>query len=268
MAQVKIGIIGCLGRMGQALTIAALDHEKILLVGATERTASDKIGSILKHPATGEKTAVKISEDTDQLIKNADVILDFTCPTASGLHASLAEKYGTALVIGTTGLSNSHEDHLKSKADKTAIIYASNFSSGVNLLFYLSKIAAGILDEDFDVEILEMHHRDKIDAPSGTALSLGEYAALGRGKDLNDIRRRDILGKRKRGDIGFACLRGGNVAGNHTISFNSDGERIELSHKASDRALFARGAIKAALWIARQKPGLYDMFDMLGLPKD
>ncbi|MBT5185947.1 MAG: 4-hydroxy-tetrahydrodipicolinate reductase [Kordiimonadaceae bacterium] len=266
----KIGIIGCLGRMGQALTAAVIDHENAALIGGSEMSNNDQIGQLMKHPGTGVETNIKITHDAEELIKTADVVLDFTCPTATILHAALAEKHKTSLVIGTTGLDQQDEETLQKSANSNSIVYASNFSAGVNLLFYLTRKTASILEEDFDIEIIEMHHRDKVDAPSGTALSLGKEAAAGRGKPLADImdRARDgITEKRKKGNIGFASLRGGNVAGEHTVSFNADDERIELTHKAGDRAIFARGAVKAALWVHGKKPGLYDMFDVLGLEK-
>jgi len=268
MSQIKIGIIGCLGRMGQALTAAVLDHDSANLIGGTEMSNNDQIGQFIKHPNTAAQTKIKITHDAEELIKSADVVLDFTCPTATILHVALAEKHDTALVIGTTGLNEHDEKELQKATNSNAIVYASNFSAGVNLLFYLTRKAASILDDDFDIEIVEIHHRDKVDAPSGTALSLGKEAAAGRGKALPDImdRARDgISGQRQKGNIGFASLRGGNVTGEHTVSFNADDERIELTHKAADRAIFARGAVKAAIWIHGKKPGLYDMFDVLGL---
>ena len=271
MTQVKIGIVGCLGRMGKALTAAVLDHENAILLGGTEMSDHSQIGQFIKHPNTGEETTTKITSNAEELIKNADVVLDFTCPTATVVHAKLASKYQTSLIVGTTGLSHTDEETLKTFSSNISTVYASNYSAGVNLMFYLTQKTASILDEDFDIEIQEAHHRDKIDAPSGTALSLGEYAAKGRGKNLEDImdRARDGIGEvRKRGNIGFASLRGGNIAGEHTISFIANDERIELTHKAGDRAIFARGALRAALWAHTQKPGLYDMFDVLGLEKE
>lgn len=268
MSHVKIGVIGCLGRMGQALTATVLDHDKAELVGATEMVGNEQIGQALKHPYTGVKTSVVISTDTDELIKNADVVIDFTCPTATVGHAMIAAKCGTSLVVGTTGLSIEEENVLNEAAKTTSIVYASNYSTGVNLLMHLTKIAAKVLDEDFDIEIVEMHHRDKVDAPSGTALSIGHAAATARGKALEDVKeagRDGITGVRKRGSIGFASLRGGNVAGEHTVSFNADDERIELTHKAGDRSIFARGAIRAALWVHKKKAGIYDMSDVLDL---
>jgi len=268
MSRVKIGIIGCLGRMGQALTTAVLDQEDATLVGATEMVGNTSIGQQLKHPNTGELTDIVITTDTDKLIMDADVVLDFTCPTATVNHANIAAQNGTSLVVGTTGLSDDEEASLKIAAEQASIVYASNYSPGVNLLLHLTKIASTVLNDDFDIEIVEMHHRDKIDAPSGTALSIGQAAAEGRGKILNDIMdagRDGVTGARKAGDIGFASLRGGNVAGDHTISFNANDERIEFTHKAGDRSIFARGAVKAALWVSRKKVGLYDMSDVLGL---
>lgn len=266
MSHVKIGIIGCLGRMGQALTATVLDHEKAELIGATEMIGNDQVGKKLMHPFKGSKSTVVISTDTDELIKSADVVLDFTCPTATVAHAMIAAKSGTSLVVGTTGLSKEDEGVLSEASKTTSIVYASNYSAGVNLLMHLTKIASSVLDEDFDIEIIEMHHRDKIDAPSGTALSIGHAAANGRGVVLEDVKtsgRDGIAETRRRGDIGFAALRGGNVAGEHTISFNGDDERIELTHKAGNRSIFARGAVRAALWVHEKNEGIYDMSDVL-----
>lgn len=268
MSRVKIGIIGCLGRMGKALTAVVFDHDNAELIGATEAVGNEFIGTLIIHPLTGVQSNIIITTDTDELIKNADVVLDFTCPTATVGHAMIASKTETSLIVGTTGLSTADEDVLREAAKSTSIVYASNYSTGVNLMFHLTKIAATVLDEDFDIEIVEMHHRDKVDAPSGTALSIGKSAAAGRDKDLDEIKesgRDGISEPRKRGDIGFASLRGGNVSGEHTVSFNADDERIEITHKAGDRAIFAKGALRAALWIKGQKNGLYDISDVLGL---
>lgn len=271
MSRVKIGILGCLGRMGKALTAATLEHPNARLIGGTEMAENPSIGTKIIHPNTGKETDVTVSTDAEGLIKISDVVLDFTCPTATILHAALAEKHNTPMVIGTTGLSGEDETKIANTVSRNALVYASNYSAGVNLLFYLTRKAASILDEDFDIEIVEIHHRDKIDAPSGTALSLGKEAASGRGKNLEAVmdKARDGTSEvRKKGNIGFASLRGGNVAGEHTVSFNADDERIELTHKAGNRAIFARGAVKAALWVNDKEPGLYDMFDVLGLEKE
>lgn len=271
MTQVKIGVVGCSGRMGQTLVGAILDQEEASLSGGTERHDSPHMGQTIRHPITGIDTDLVVTADAEALFRNSDVVIDFTCPTATVLHANYAAKHDTIHIAGTTGMTSGEEKALHTASESVVVVYASNFSLGVNLLFYLTRKAASMLDEDFDIEILEMHHRHKVDAPSGTALSLGEQAAKGRGVDLDQVadRGRDgITGERKRGNIGFAVLRGGNVAGEHTVSFNAADERIELSHKAGDRAIFARGAVKAALWATTQRPGLYDMFDVLGLPKE
>jgi len=271
MTQIKIGIVGCSGRMGRTLTGAILDQGKARLSGGTERHDSPQIGRNIRHPLSGIETDLTITDDAEELFRISDVILDFTCPTATVRHAGFAAKHDTVHIVGTTGMTAEDDKALLEAAKSVAVVYASNFSLGVNLLFYLTRKAASLLDEDFDIEILEMHHRHKVDAPSGTALSLGRQAAIGRGVDLDQVadRGRDgITGARKRGDIGFAVLRGGNVAGEHSVSFNADDERIEISHKAGNRAIFARGAVKAALWAMGRDAGLYDMFDVLGLPKD
>ncbi|MFC7048505.1 4-hydroxy-tetrahydrodipicolinate reductase [Emcibacter nanhaiensis] len=270
MSEIRIGIVGCGGRMGQALVREVLDSEQASLSGGTERHDSPLIGSPIRHPASGEDTGLKISDNAENLFKISDIVIDFTCPTATRLHCSYAEKYDTAHIVGTTGMTEEDERAVNTAAEFVPVIYASNFSLGVNLLFYLTRQAAHMLDEDFDIEILEMHHRHKVDAPSGTALSLGRAAAQGRGVNLDDVAdkvRDGITGERRRGDIGFAVLRGGNVAGEHTVSFNAYDERVELTHKATDRAIFARGALKAALWAFGRQAGLYDMFDVLGLDK-
>ncbi|MCC3861034.1 4-hydroxy-tetrahydrodipicolinate reductase [Pseudemcibacter aquimaris] len=268
MSRVKIGIIGCMGRMGKALTAAVLDSEKAFLVGATVRAGHNAVGSNLKHPETGAVTNIKITEDVKEVIEKSDVILDFTSPEMTLEVAEMAAKSNASLVIGTTGLSKDDENLLQDISSKIAIVYSSNYSAGVNLMMHLTKLAASTLDENFDIEIVEMHHRHKVDAPSGTALSIGHAAAEGRGKKLDDVMdagRNGITSERKKGDIGFAVLRGGNVAGEHTVSFNADDERIEITHKAGDRAIFARGAVKAALWLTNKDVGLYDMCDVLGL---
>jgi len=270
MTKIKIGVVGCGGRMGQMLVEAILDQEAAEFSGGTEHHDSPHIGQTIRHPKSGLDTGLKTTADAESLFKNSDVIIDFTCPTATVLHANYAESHNTIHITGTTGMTAEEEKALHKAAQSVPVVYASNFSLGVNLLFYLTRKAASMLDTDYDIEILEMHHRHKVDAPSGTALSLGTMAAKGRNVDLNQVadKHRDgISPARKDGDIGFAVLRGGNVAGEHTVSFNADDERIELTHKAGNRAIFARGAVKAAIWATQQKPGLYDMADVLGLPK-
>ncbi|MCF8473211.1 MAG: 4-hydroxy-tetrahydrodipicolinate reductase [Emcibacter sp.] len=271
MTQINIGVVGCGGRMGQSLIGAILDQKNVNLSGGTERHDSPVIGQKICHPETGSKTDLLITDNAENLFKISDIVIDFTCPTATVLHAGYAAKHNTIHIIGTTGMTAEDEKALVKAAKSVPIVYASNFSLGVNLLFYLTRKTAQMLDEDYDIEILEMHHRHKVDSPSGTALSLGKEAALGRHVKLDlvtDNVRDGITGERKRGNIGFAALRGGNIAGEHTVSFIGDNERIELSHKAGNRSIFARGAVKAALWATGQKAGIYNMFDVLGLPKE
>jgi 4-hydroxy-tetrahydrodipicolinate reductase len=196
------------------------------------------------------------------------VVIDFTSPQATVRHARLAASHGVALVVGTTGLGPADFEVLKSAAQSVAVVQAANMSVGVNLLLGLTRQVASILADAYDIEIVEMHHRHKVDAPSGTALALGRAAADGRGVDLDAVSQRvrdGIIGARRQGDIGFAALRGGDVVGEHTVIFAGDGERIELSHKATSRAVFALGAIRAALWTVGQPPGLYSMRQVLGL---
>jgi len=260
--QVKIGVVGCMGRMGQAL-IAAISAEKnAVFAGGTESQGSDFIGK-----AIGD-TGLSVSDDPTALFQNADVVIDFTCPTATVAHAVIAASNGTALVVGTTGLTEDDHGALDTAATKTVIVQAGNMSLGVNLLTALTKRVAAAIDSSYDIEILEMHHKHKVDAPSGTALMLGEAAAAGRGIDFeqNAVKSREgITGARKEGSIGFAALRGGGVVGDHSIIFASEHEQITLSHRAEDRGLFAVGAVKAALWSARQKTGRYNMMDVLDL---
>jgi 4-hydroxy-tetrahydrodipicolinate reductase len=201
-------------------------------------------------------------------LASADGLVDFTIPAASVIHAELVARAGKVHILGTTGFSGENDKLIAEAAKRAMIVKSGNFSMGVNLLAALTKRVAQTLDEDFDVEIVEMHHNKKIDAPSGTALMLGCAAAEGRGIDLaqRSIRGRDgETGARCKGDIGFASLRGGTVVGDHTVIFAGTAERIELVHKAEDRMIFARGALKAALWARGQKPGLYSMADVLGL---
>lgn len=266
----KIGITGCGGRMGRALTGMIMDHAEAELSGGTEPVGSPLIGTLLRHPLGGDATDIPITSDAEKLFEVSDIVIDFTCPTATLLHSSYGVKYHTPMVIGTTGLSADDEAELAQAAQKIPMVYSSNYSLGMNILFYLTRTVAGMLDDDFDIEILEMHHRHKVDVPSGTALSLGRQAASGRGVSLDDVadRGRDgITGARTAGDIGFASLRGGNVAGEHVVSFNADDERLEIGHKAGSERVFAKGALRAALWVMGKDAGQYDMSDILNLPK-
>jgi 4-hydroxy-tetrahydrodipicolinate reductase len=250
-----IGIFGARGRMGQAIAQAATDAG-LSVAGGTDSRGEGMIGESA------------ITTDAAALAASADVLIDFSVPAALDAHIAACIAAGKPLVIGTTGLEQAHHDAIDAAAAHIPILQTGNTSLGVNLLAALVREAAQRLGDDWDIEIVEMHHRHKVDAPSGTALLLGQAAAAGRNIDLSersDRGRDGITGARTAGDIGFASLRGGSVAGDHQVIFASDGERIELSHRAENRTIFAKGAIKAAQWIVGRKPGRYSMTDVLGL---
>jgi len=268
MAEMSLIVTGAGGRMGRTLVKAIAESKHFKLAGALEDGRSPLIGWDAGHLAGIGENGIKLSADIAPLMANADGIVDFTAPAASLEYAMRAAATGKVHVIGTTGMS-AGDDARVAEAAKTAVIVKSgNMSLGVNLLAALTRRVAKTLDQVYDIEILEMHHNQKVDAPSGTALMLGRAAAEGRGVDLEkrSVRSRDgHTGAREPGDIGFATLRGGTVVGEHTVMFAGPAERIELTHKAEDRMIFARGALHAALWAHKQKPGLYSMMDVLGL---
>jgi len=268
MAEMRLVVAGAGGRMGRTLVKAIADSKDFALAGALEDARSPLIGWDAGVLAGLPADRIKLTGDAGPLLENADGIIDFTAPAATLAYAALAAKAGKVHIIGTTGLSAADEAKIKDAAKTAVIVKSGNMSLGVNLLAALTKRVAKTLDNSFDIEILEMHHSQKVDAPSGTALMLGRAAAEGRGIDLdkNSVRSRDgNTGARHAGDIGFANLRGGSVVGEHTVIFAGPAERIELVHKAEDRMIFARGALHAALWARTQKPGLYSMMDVLGL---
>jgi 4-hydroxy-tetrahydrodipicolinate reductase len=268
MSDMRLIVAGAGGRMGRTLIKAIAETKGLVLTGALEDTRSPLIGSDAGTLAGLGDNHVKLTGDAAGLINKADAVIDFTIPVASLALAGLAARAGKVHVIGTTGFSADDDAKIAAAAKSAAIVKSGNMSLGVNLLSALAKRVAKTLDASFDVEILEMHHNQKIDAPSGTALLLGRAAAEGRGIDLaaHSVRSRDgHTGARKPGDIGFATLRGGTVVGEHTVMFAGPDERIELTHKAADRMIFARGALHAALWARDKKPGLYSMMDVLGL---
>jgi 4-hydroxy-tetrahydrodipicolinate reductase len=263
----KIGIIGAAGRMGRMLIGEVLATEGAELSGGTEASGSPFIGTDLGLLADAPETGVLVTDDTAGVISNADAVIDFTAPVVTAANAQTAAHNDTAIIIGTTGFSADQLTALRQLGSAGVIVHAANFSVGVNLLLGLTQQAAAILGDDYDIEIVEMHHRHKVDAPSGTALALGEAAAAGREVDLEQVstRVRDgITGPRPAGDIGFATLRGGSVVGEHTVMFAADGERFELTHKAADRGVFAQGAVRAAIWAGSRSPGYYSMRDVLG----
>ena len=264
----KVAVMGAAGRMGRELIRAIAATPGASVSGGTESTGSPFLGRDLGDLAGIEPVGIVASDDAAAVIAAADAIVDFTSPAATVAFARLAAASGTAHVIGTTGFSAEHETAISEAAKRIPIVKAGNMSLGVNLLVALTKRVAAALGNDFDIEIIEMHHRMKIDAPSGTALMLGEAAAAGRQVGLAEksVRTRDgHTGARRAGDIGFATLRGGSVVGEHTVIFAGEGERIELTHKASDRGIFARGAVKAAVWAKGRAPGLYAMTDVLDI---
>jgi 4-hydroxy-tetrahydrodipicolinate reductase len=267
MNVVRIGIAGCSGRMGQMLVREVLATEGAVLAGGSERADSAAVGKDLGTIAGGAALGAAIHGDAKALFAAADVVIDFTAPAASVAHAALAAETKRALVIGTTGLSEVDRAALLRAAQAAPIVVAPNMSLGINLLLALVEQAAAGLP-GFDVEVLELHHKHKVDAPSGTALALGEAAARGRHARLAEVavRTRDgHTGARPAGAIGFAALRGGAAVGDHTVMFLGEAERIELTHRADSRRIYAQGAVRAALWLKDRKPGLYGMKDVLGL---
>ncbi len=267
-SDMRLVIAGAGGRMGRTLIQAVAATKGLALAGATDAPGSAVIGRDAGELAGLGPNGINVTSDVAALLKNADGLIEFAIPAATLAFAELTAAAGKVHIIGTTGHSAEEEAVLAKAAKRAIIVKAGNFSMGVNLLTALTKRVAKTLNQDFDIEILEMHHNKKIDAPSGTALMLGRAAADGRGIDLaqHSARGRDgMTGARKAGDIGFASLRGGTVVGDHTVIFAGPAERIELTHRAEDRMIFARGALAAALWARSQKPGLYAMADVLGL---
>jgi len=263
-----IVITGASGRMGQMLIKTVLESDKAELAGVVERNGHDWIGQDIGIAMGGAARGVVVTDDALAAFSGAQAVIDFTAPEATIAFSELAAQARCVHVIGTTGMTEDQIARLAPAGGQTVLVRAGNMSLGVNLLVQLTKKVAAALDEDFDIEVIEAHHHHKVDAPSGTALMLGEAAAEGRGVTLADVadRGRDgITGARKSGDIGFTAIRGGDIVGEHDVLFAAAGERIVLRHMATDRAIFARGALKAALWGQDKAPGEYDMIDVLGL---
>jgi len=268
VTDMKLAVIGAAGRMGLTLVRTVKDVAGCTVAGAIEIPGSIALGQDVGLLAGVGKLTVPITDDFAAIADKVDGVLDFSVPAASVRTAGIAAETGIVHIIGTTGFSKSDEAQIATFGKRARIVKAGNMSLGVNLLIALTRKVAAALDVDFDIEILEMHHKHKVDAPSGTALMLGRAAAEGRGIDFDkhSVRiRNGNTGPRQEGSIGFAVLRGGSVIGDHSVIFAGESERIELVHKATDRGLFARGAVKAALWAHKQKPGLYSMADVLGL---
>ncbi len=267
-SEMRVVIAGAGGRMGRTLIHAVAASKGLTLAGAVEAPGAAVIGRDAGELAGLGSNGIKVTSDVAPLLKQADGLIEFVIPAATLALTELTAAAGLVHIIGTTGHSAEEDAVIAKAASRAKIVKSGNFSMGVNLLAALTKRVAKTLNDDYDIEILEMHHNKKIDAPSGTALMLGRAAAAGRGIDVaqHSERGRDgMTGERTRGDIGFASLRGGTVVGEHTVTFAGPAERVELTHRAEDRMIFARGALHAALWARAQKPGLYSMADVLGL---
>jgi len=263
-----IVVAGASGRMGQMLIRTILASGRARLVGCVDRAGAPWTGRDVGEAMGGAPLGVVVTDDPLDAFARAQAVIDFTTPAATVQFAALAAQARAVHVIGTTGLEPGHLRAISLAAHHAVIVRAGNMSLGVNLLVRLTRLVAEALDADWDIEVVEAHHRMKVDAPSGTALMLGGAAAEGRGVALDAVRdaaRDGITGARRRGAIGFASVRGGDIVGEHDVIFAGEGERIVLRHVATDRAIFARGALRAALWGQSQKPGEYDMFDVLGL---
>ena len=264
---IKIVIAGASGRMGLTLLQSVFENAELQLFGAIDRAGSPSIGRDAGEQV-GKNTGIYISDDAAETLQGADVLIDFTRPEASLDYLEICQQAKVKHVIGTTGFTVEQKVKIEAAAKNTAIVFAPNMSVGVTLLLDLVEQAAKVLNDGYDIEIVEMHHRHKVDAPSGTALMLGEAAAAGLGQALKDCAiyaREGVTGEREAGKIGFATLRGGDVVGDHTVVFAGTGERVEITHKASSRATFALGALRAAKFLQNKKSGLFDMRDVLQL---
>lgn len=266
---IRVGITGAAGRMGRTLIEAiALTEGKLVLAAALEQPGSSLLGADAGELVGQGKNGVVLVGDLGEVVADIDVLIDFTVPAASLANLDICAGAGVAMVIGTTGFTPEEQARIDAAAASIPICKASNFSTGVNVCFKLLDMAARVFGDDVDIEVYEAHHRHKIDAPSGTALSMGQVVADALGRDLQKVAvygRQGQTGARDRETIGFATVRAGDVVGDHTVTFAAEGERVEITHKASSRMSFARGAVRAAGWLVGQEPRLYDMQDVLGL---
>jgi len=267
MTRLNIAIAGCSGRMGRALLEAVMQAPDMRLHAALDRAGSAYVGKDAGE-LIGASCGVTITDDADAALKGCDALIDFTRPEATLQHLALCRKHGAKLIIGTTGFDAAQKQMIADAGKEVGIVFAPNMSVGVNLTFKLLEIAAKVLNEGFDIEIVEAHHRHKVDAPSGTALRMGEVVADALGRNLAECAvygREGVTGERDPSTIGFATVRGGDIVGDHTVLFAGTGERVEITHKASSRATFALGALRAARFLAGRANGLFDMQDVLGL---
>jgi len=268
MSALNVGVIGCAGRMGRALLTAINEAQDSHLSGGTDVAKSGWLGRDIGEILGCNPLGLIIGDDPETLFATSDAVVDFTAPQAVADHAQLAAKSGKAWILGTTGTDAGQDAAIVKAATQTAVVRAANMSVGVNLLVGLVRSAAAALNNEFDAEILEFHHKHKVDAPSGTALALGGAIATARDQEHKHVSvfgRHGNTGKRRLGEIGYAVMRGGNVVGDHTVVFATEDERIELTHRAGSRGIFARGALRAAHWAHNKPPGLYGMDDVLGL---
>ncbi|MFD1008292.1 MULTISPECIES: 4-hydroxy-tetrahydrodipicolinate reductase [Oceanisphaera] len=265
---VRIAVAGCNGRMGKVLVESVTHTPGVTLTAAIEHSGSSVLGADAGELANVGRLGVIVTDDLAAVIDQVDVIIDFTRPDATLANIALAQQHGKRLVIGTTGFDDAQKAQIQVAIADTAMVIASNYSVGVNLVFKLLEQAAKVMGDYTDIEIIEAHHRHKVDAPSGTALSMGEVIANTLGRDLKTCAvygREGITDERDPNTIGFATVRAGDIVGEHTVMFADIGERVEITHKASNRLTFANGAVRAAAWIAKQDAGLYDMQDVLDL---
>ncbi len=264
----KVSVLGASGRMGSQIIKRVSESPNMHLHHVVEHKGHNWVGQDCGEKLLGRENNAIVTDDLNVALSSADVVIDFSTPDTSLECLKICTQTNTAHVIGTTGFDSIQESKINDYAEKVVVVKAGNMSLGINILTSLVEKISSSLDLDFDIEILEMHHRNKVDAPSGTALMLGEAAAKGKGKSLSDLRgtvREGTLGSRNKGTIGFASLRGGGVVGEHEVSFTSDSERISIKHEAFSRDIFVNGALKAALWSKEKKPGLYDMLNVLNL---
>ncbi|HJU19558.1 MAG TPA: 4-hydroxy-tetrahydrodipicolinate reductase [Stellaceae bacterium] len=268
MARTKMGVVGCGGRMGRRLVAEIAATEDCAVAGGSEAPDSGYVNQDIGELAGIGRIGIPVGENVEKLMRDSDVAIEFTSPAATAAHAALAASLGRPMVIGTTGLSAEEGEVVRRAARSVPIVWAPNMSLGMNVMLVVVEEVARRLGADWDVEIFELHHRGKIDAPSGTALALGRAVAQGREVVLDEVaqRARDgITGARRKGDIGFAALRGGDAIGDHHVIFAGDGERLEFIHRATTRSIYAKGAVRAALWVVGRPPGLYGLREVLGL---
>ncbi|WP_285276363.1 4-hydroxy-tetrahydrodipicolinate reductase [Halopseudomonas bauzanensis] len=264
----RIAVIGAAGRMGKTLIEVIQQAEGASLTAAIERPQSSLIGADAGELAGVGKLGVNIVGDLNQVLGDFDVLIDFTHPTSTLVNLDICRAAGKAMVIGTTGFSDAEKQQIADAAQQVPVVFAPNFSVGVNLTLKLLDMAARVMGDEADIEIIEAHHRHKVDAPSGTALRMGEVVADALGRNLQEVAvygREGQTGARDRNTIGFATVRAGDVVGDHTVLFATEGERVEITHKASSRMTFAKGAVRSAIWLGERASGLYDMQDVLAL---